>query len=60
MLQNQPSQTIPKAELSACSERHVWNLIERGDLPAYGLEAIPRLRVDDLRAYVDANRRVPR
>ncbi len=44
MLQNQPLQTIPKAELLACSERHVWNLIARGDLPAYrptGSEPLP-------------------
>ena len=60
MLQNQPLQTIPKAELLACSERHVWNLIARGDLPAYRLGAITRLRVSDLQAYVDANRRVAR
>ena len=60
MLQNQALQTIPKAELLACSERHVWNLIARGDLPAYRLGAITRLRVSDLQAYVDANRRVAR
>ncbi len=48
------------AEYLACSERHVWNLIARGDLPAYRLGAITRLRVSDLQAYVDANRRVTR
>jgi excisionase family DNA binding protein len=49
---------VEVAEYLACSERHVWNLIARGDLPAYRLGAITRLRVDDLRAYVDANRAV--
>lgn len=59
MLQNQPIQTIPKAELLACSERHVWNLIARGELSAYRLGAITRLRIEDVEAFVDSNRREP-
>ena len=42
----------------SCSERHVWNLTARGDLPAYRLGAITRLRVEDLEAFVNANRTV--
>ena len=42
----------------SCSERHVWNLIARGDLPAYRLGAITRLRVEDLEGFVNANRTV--
>ncbi len=42
------------AEYLACSERHVWNLIARGQLPAYRLGAITRFRPEEVDAFVDS------
>ena len=48
------------ADYLDCSVRHVWNLIARGDLPAYRIGAITRLRVYEVDGLVAAGLRESR
>jgi excisionase family DNA binding protein len=44
----------------ACSERQVRRLMYRGDLPFTHVGGLSRLLIEDLDAYLDANRETHR
>jgi excisionase family DNA binding protein len=47
------------AEALAISERTLWALTDRGEIPAIRIGRSVRYAVEDLRAWVDAQRRRP-
>jgi excisionase family DNA binding protein len=44
------------AKFLAVSERTLWTLTDRGDLPAVRIGRLVRYAAEDLEAYVEANR----
>ena len=42
------------------TERQVWRLLGRGDLPKIKVGGLVRVHVDDLEIYIDAQRKVGR